>query len=269
MINLTSEQQNFMNTHFYEGIPQEELDESKFKQLETPEELHYLATHHNWDDGVKVLQWIAESPICSEATALELFWLAQPQDYKQYKLNQTLKSISQNEVFILLKTLLENYPNCFYQKTEIQFDPISFYEDEFIVPDWIFQKTNGEETYIYYEQDDVDVWFDREWEKNIREAESAIELFNIAYFIEEPEYAAQILQRRLCDKGIAVLVFWRLYTECSVYTHTNTMLQGVINNIVNNKYPEVLSYNPQTDEKVEYKKKKIAWEIPDIFKKSV
>lgn len=73
MINLTSEQQNFINNNFHEGILQDELDESKFKQLKTPEELHYLATQHNWDNGMKVLQWIAESPACSEATALELF----------------------------------------------------------------------------------------------------------------------------------------------------------------------------------------------------
>ncbi|WP_160137705.1 DUF4274 domain-containing protein [Chryseobacterium sp. c4a] len=245
------------------------MNKSKFKELKTPEELHYLATHHNWDDGTNVLQWIAESPVCSEATALELFWMAQPQDFQQYKLGQTLKDVSQNGVFTLLKTLLKNYSNGFYQKTDIQFDPTLLYEGEFMIPDWIFQKTNGEETYIYYEEDDVDLWFDREWEKNIRGAESAIELFNIAYFIEEPEYAAQILLHRLCDKGIEVLVFWRLYTECSVYTHTNTMLQGIINNIVNNKYPEVLSYNPKTDRKVDYKKEKIAWEIPEIFRKTV
>lgn len=245
------------------------MNESKFKELKTPEELHYLATHHNWDDGTTVLQWIAESPVCSEATALELFWQAQPQDFQQYKLEQTLKDISSNDVFTLLKTLLENYPNGFYQKTDIQLDPASLYKYEFMIPDWIFQKTNGEETYIYYEEDDVDLWFDREWEKNIRVAESAIELFNIAYFIDEPEYAAQILLHRLCDKGIAVLVFWRLYTECSVYHHTNTMLQEIINNIVNHKYPEVLSYNPKTDGKVDYKKKKAAWEIPEIFRETV
>lgn len=268
-MNLTSEQQSFIDHNFHESILQGELDESKFKQLKTPEELHYLATHHNWDTGVKVLQWVAESPICSEATALELFWLAQPQDFQHYKLDQTLKDVSQNEVFTLLKTLLKNYPNGFYQKTDIQFDPTSLYEDEFIIPDWIFQETNGEETYIYYEEDDVDLWFDREWEKNIRGAESAIDLFNIAYFIEETEYAAQILLHRLCDKGIAVLVFWRLYTECSVYHHTNTMLQGIINNILHNKYPEVLSYNPQTDEKIKYRKKKKAWELPQIFMKPV
>ncbi|REC60605.1 DUF4274 domain-containing protein [Chryseobacterium pennae] len=269
MINLTSEQQNFINDNFYEGILQNELKESKFKQLTTSEELHYLATQHNWDDGVKVLQWIAESPVCSEATALELFWLAQPQDFQQYALDHTLKNESQNEVFTLLKILLKNYPNHFYQKTAIEFDPTSFCDSEFMIPDWIFQKTNGEESYIYYEESDVEVWFDREWENNIRWAKSTIELFNIAYFIEEPEYAALVLQNRFCDKGTAVLVFWRLYTECSLYTYTNTMLQGIINKIENNHYPEILSYNPQTDEKVDYKKKKIAWELPEIFRKPV
>lgn len=269
MVNLTAKQQNFINAHFPACLHGNELDEAKFRQLKTPEELHYLATHHNWDNGVKALQWIAESSVCSEATALEIFWLAQPWDFQQYTLDQTLKNEPQNEVFTLLKTLLRNFPDNLYQKTAIEFDPTSFCDSEFIIPDWIFQKTNGEETYIYYEEDDVDLWFDREWEKNIRGAESAIELFNIAYFIEEPEYAAQILLHRLCDKGIAVLVFWRLYTGCSVYHHTNTMLQGIINNIINNKYPEILSYNPQTDEKVDYKKNKIAWEIPEIFRKTV
>ncbi|WP_347219448.1 DUF4274 domain-containing protein, partial [Chryseobacterium sp.] len=142
-MNLTSEQQKFINTHFYEGIPQNELKKSKFKELTISEELHYLATQHNWDNGVKVLQWIAETPLCSEATALELFWLAQPQDFQQYRLDQTLKNESQNEVFTLLKTFLKNYPDNFYQKTAIQFDPTSSYEDQFIIPDWIFQKTNG------------------------------------------------------------------------------------------------------------------------------
>ncbi|MGJ1261903.1 DUF4274 domain-containing protein [Sphingobacterium spiritivorum] len=101
----------------------------------TSEELHYLATRHNWDNGVKVLQRITESPICSEATALELFWLAQPQDFQQYKLDITLKDEYQNEVFVLLKTILRNYPDSFYQKTAIQFDSAPFYENELTVPD--------------------------------------------------------------------------------------------------------------------------------------
>ena len=115
-MNITNQQQDFINTHFHEGIQQSELDESIFRALKTTEELHYLATHHNWDNGVKVLQWIVESPICSEATALELFWLAQPQDFQQYKLDITLQDEYLNEVFTLLKTILKNYPDSFYQK---------------------------------------------------------------------------------------------------------------------------------------------------------
>lgn len=268
-MSLTSEQQNFMNTHFRQNIPEGELNESKFKELKTSEELHYLATQHNWDHGVKVLQWIAESPVCSEVTALELFWLAQPQDFEEYKLDSTLKNAFQNDVFTLLKTLLVNYPKGFYPKTTIVFDPKPLYESQLIIPDWIFQKTNGEESYVYYEEDDIDYWFEEDWKKNINRAETSIELFNIAYFINEPEHADLILQHPLCDKGIAVLTFWRLYTECSLYTDTNDKLKEIINNILNNRYPEILSYNPQSDEKVDYKKKKTAWKIPEIFRRPV
>lgn len=114
-MNITNQQQDFINTHFHEGIQQSELDESIFRALKTTEELHYLATHHNWDNGVKVLQWIVESPICSEAIALELFWLAQPQDFQQCKLDIALQDEYLNEVFKLLKTILKNYPDNFYK----------------------------------------------------------------------------------------------------------------------------------------------------------
>ncbi|CDN76285.1 DUF4274 domain-containing protein [Elizabethkingia anophelis] len=268
-MNITNQQQDFINTHFHEGIQQSELDESIFRALKTSEELHYLTTHHNWDNGVKVLQWIVESPICSEAIALELFWLAQPQDFQQCKLDITLQDEYLNEVFTLLKTILKNYPDNFYKKTSSQFDPAPFYENELIIPDWIYQKTNGEDSYVYYEEDDIEDWFDADWKNNIQRAESAIELFNIAWFMDEPEQASLILEHPLCDKGIAVLVFWRLYNECAMYTETNGKLKEIIHNILNNAYPDVLSYDPKTDEKVDYKKTKIVWEIPEIFRKPV
>ncbi|MDV3752135.1 DUF4274 domain-containing protein [Elizabethkingia anophelis] len=268
-MNITNQQQDFINTYFHECIPQSELDESIFRELKTTEELHYLATHHNWDNGVKVLQWIVESPICSEATALELFWLAQPQDFQQCELNITLQDEYLNEVFTLLKTILKNYPDSFYQKTSRRFDPAPFYENGLTVPDWIFQKTSGEDTYIYYEEDEIEGWFDADWKSNIQRAESTIELFNIAWFLDEPEQAALILEHPLCDTGIAVLVFWRLYNECAVYTETNGKLKEIIHNILDDTYPEVLSYDPKMDEKVDYKKKKIAWEIPEIFRETI
>jgi len=55
-----------------------------------------------------------------------------------------------------MQTLLINYPKGFYPKTTIVFDPKPLYESELIIPDWIFQRTNGEESYVYYEEDDID-----------------------------------------------------------------------------------------------------------------
>ncbi|SIS39777.1 protein of unknown function [Chryseobacterium joostei] len=78
MAKLTEEKKLFIDDNFYEGLDDNELDRTKFEMLTEPEELHYLADKHNWDNGVKVLQWIVESNICSEATALQIFWLAQP-----------------------------------------------------------------------------------------------------------------------------------------------------------------------------------------------
>lgn len=266
---ISDQQIEFITAHFHEGISGAELEKSKFQELNTSEELHYLSTYWNWDNGVQVLQWIIESPLCSEATALEIFWLAQPQDLQCYKLDMILNDTSKNDMFNLIKIILKNYPNNFYQKTTINFDPESYCKNEFSIPDWIYEKTIGKESYIYYEEEDIEDWFDVDWENNIKSSKSAIELFNIAYFMDEPEQADFILQHSFCDKGIAVLVFWRLYNECSIYTATNKKLKTIINDVLNNIYPEVLSYDPQMDEKVIYKKKKIAWKIPEIFRKPI
>ncbi|MFC4383570.1 hypothetical protein [Chryseobacterium bernardetii] len=44
------------------------------------------------------------------------------------------------------------------------------------------------------EEDDVELSLGREWEKNIKGFELAIELFNIAYFIDEPGITTIILK---------------------------------------------------------------------------
>lgn len=48
-MNLTSEQQNFVNDNFHEGMLQSELDESKFNQLKTSEELQFGNDIEIWD----------------------------------------------------------------------------------------------------------------------------------------------------------------------------------------------------------------------------
>lgn len=203
-MNLSIQQKEFIDSHFHENLSDDELDISFFKQLKTLEELHYLSQQHNWDNGVKVLQWIVESRVCSEATALEIFWLAQPQDFQKYTFDKILKNDIQNQVFKLIKTILGHYPHQFYQKTAIHFDPKHLYEGNYNLPDFMKEITKGEESYFCYDEDDVEDWFEADWEKNINSANLSIELFNIAYFMDESEQSDLILNHPLCDRGIAI-----------------------------------------------------------------
>ena len=50
-----------------------------------PEELHYFAASWNWDAGTVEPLWpVVRNPACQRATALLLFWSAQPEDYRRY-----------------------------------------------------------------------------------------------------------------------------------------------------------------------------------------
>lgn len=171
--------------------------------------------------------------------------------------------------FQLIKTIVEYYPNNFLKKTAIHFDPKPFYEGNYTVPDFMKDATKGGESYVYYVEDDVDDWFEADWEKNINSVNSSIELFNIAYFMDEPEQADLILKHPLCDRGIATLVFWRLYNECAIYTVTPRKLSEIEDKIKTNAYPEILGYDPKTDKKVKLPKQKLIWEIPEIMKQAV
>lgn len=262
-MSLSQDKIDFIEMHFHENLT--EFDYEIFSQLKSADELHFLAQHYNWDSGVEVLKWIAESKQCSEATALEIFWLAQPQEFQHAKLDKSLKDQYKNDVFDLIKTILKNYPIGFYQKSDLNFNPKPYYETQHIIPEHLKETTIGEESYIYYEQDDVDNWFNSDWQRNIERADSVIELFNIAYFIDEPEYSDWILEHPLCDKGIASLVYWRLYNECAIYTDTPKKLAKIEQNLKSNLYPEILAYDPKTDEKVKVNTQKVAWEIPAIF----
>ena len=129
--------------------------------------------------------------------------------------------------------------------------------------------TKGGESYVYYTKKDVSHWFEADWQRNIERVDSTIELFNIAYFMDEPEQADWILEHSLCDHGIASLVFWRLYSECAIYTVTPRKLAEIMRKIENNEFPEILAYDPKLDIKVKIKNEKVAWIIPEIMKVAV
>lgn len=274
MNELTTSQKQFIDDNFYEGLDECELDKQKFDLLATPYELQYLVDQHNWDDGIMLMQWVAESNICSVATALQLFWFIQPEDFQSYKLTEELKGNYQeyeNAVFSLLKTIYRNFQNNFYLKTDIHFDPADHILKERRIPDFMKKVTNGEEPYVYYEEKEVNSWFGEYLQNRIAQCATAIELYNIAYFIkyDRDNRAELILKHPLCDKGIALMIFWRLKTYSSLWFSTNTILDEIIRKIQHNEYQEVLMYDPAKDPDIKMKDPKPKWTIPESMKQKV
>lgn len=49
----------------------------------TGEDLHFLMTHYNYDDGAGLPLWVIAHPACTLATAQQVYWLCQPAAFYQ------------------------------------------------------------------------------------------------------------------------------------------------------------------------------------------
>ena len=75
---MKDEIKQYIDNHIVENP---NIDLNKLSVLTEPDELHYLASVVNWDIHIPLIEWIVKQSICSEATALMIFWQAQPQDF--------------------------------------------------------------------------------------------------------------------------------------------------------------------------------------------
>ena len=264
---LSQNRKDFIDAHFHENIAEQDLNREAFDQLQTPQELAYLAEQHNWDNGVQLMLWIAQSPLCSRATAAEIFWLSQPQEYQQYKMGQKLKSAEKAQVFTLIQTVLQRFPQDYVAAEDLHFDPAPMLQNQLDIPAALHEPTAGDPSYVYYTGDDVDHWFPQDWQTQIEQASSAIELFNIAWFMHEPEHARAILAQPLCDLGIATLVFWRLHSRCSLDVVTPDLQREILRNIDNGTYAPVIAYVPAQDPEIKLPKP-AKWDIPPALKQA-
>jgi hypothetical protein len=245
-----------------------EIDEPNkkiFNKITTPEELHYIAENHNWDNGITLLEWIVESQLCSEATALMIFWRAQPYDYLKYNLNKKLPKDDyvDTDIFNLIKTIMEKYKNGFYKKTSIKYNPKEDMPEN--IPEIMFEETMGEEPYIYYDGKEVNSWFGEYMDTQIARCNSSIDLYNIAYLLNGYGLInnyEKIISSEYYDKGIALLLYWRL-KKYSGLNHEETMERIKIN-----ECKEILNYNPKNDEE-NNGILRIQWEIPEIMKMEI
>jgi hypothetical protein len=260
---ISQDRQDFIELYFNEA---EEPDKEIFDTLKTPEELHYLADHWDWEDGVDVLQWIVESPLCSEATALMIFWQAQPNDFTEYSWKAKKLPDGDIEMFNLIRTIVDKFECGFYAKTSITYDPICDMPDEIIIPEIMYQATTGEETYFYYDEKEIRSWFGEYLDNKIARCDTALDLFNIAAFLRYSniENYEKILKHPLCDKGVALLIFWRLHTYCNMYCNEE-LPKEIIEKMQTNQYQEVLYYDPNKDTEISINKKQ-KWTIPAKLK---
>jgi hypothetical protein len=251
--------------HFVEN---DKPDFEKFAAL-TTEELDYLATVVNWDFDMPTIQWIVNQPICSKATALRIFWMAQPEDYLHYDLKSDKGDV---EPFELIKNIMDKYQHNFYLEADIHYNPKEDMPAPDFTPSFMKAPTCGEESYVYYEKKDIPYGYWNGLQSALGRISDRMELFNIAYFIDslaKPKDVKMILEHPLCDKAIAILVYWRLKTNLMVYTATDEILSAIVESIKENKYPEMIAYNPMQDDKIKILNRKMKWSIPDVMKQPV
>ena len=155
---LSQEKVNFIKKHFFEfsfdndeAIPDKKL----FEELSHPAELFYLADIYNWDDGIEVLKWVVDSPLCSEATANLVFWRAQPDYYRRYNIEGVNSTIlNDGEVLALLAAIIKKHERVDFCAESISFDPepeievLTAKEPKWDVPEALYRETKGFQVHV-------------------------------------------------------------------------------------------------------------------------
>ncbi|MBH5329428.1 DUF4274 domain-containing protein [Eikenella sp. S3360] len=263
---LTAVQQQYIDDHFHENAA---YTRAQFSQLTTPAELHYLQEQHNWDGDNTLLQWIAESPLCSRATALTMFWLSNPHNFQSQALDSNPNSNTDNQIFQLLQTIMANYTQGFYCETAHHFDPTPYCTESLIIPDSLSQPSQGEEPYLYWEESEVAELFGEELAAALRRCDR-MDLYNIAILTpayELPDRAWPICNHPLCDRAIAQLVFWRIRHQCHSLSDNAFCSEFIRRWQAGDWAQPHLAYHPQTD--TTHQTPPVAWEIPAIMCQAV
>ena len=154
---------------------------------------------------------------------------------------------------------MENFQKDFYKKTSIKFNPKDNIPEDENIPEIMFQETTGEEPYIYYDKKDAYSFSGDYLESLLAKCNNSMELYNIVDLILSDvlfNNYIKILEHKHCDKGIALLVYWKLRW---IY---NLDEQFIIGKIVDNKYSKIIKYKPD-----DYRKGK--WKIPEIMKMEI
>ncbi|MCP3442902.1 DUF4274 domain-containing protein [Bradyrhizobium sp. CCGUVB14] len=87
-----------------------------------PDVWHIVAMSWNWDYSHAPLLWIIQQETCDIATALEIFFLADPTYYFRWAKDRSAVPTRNLEMFDFLAELRQRLARGFYQRSEIAFD---------------------------------------------------------------------------------------------------------------------------------------------------
>ena len=86
-----------------------------------PDDWHFIADVHNWDDELHVLYWIVSQPECDKATARQVFWKGEPTGY-DFEECEDVMGESSYSVEPMLKFIADRFRSGGYTREEIKFD---------------------------------------------------------------------------------------------------------------------------------------------------
>ncbi len=160
---LSKEKIEYIENNFFE-MGHGGYDIKAFETLTCSEELHQLAKKYNWDDGVQVMEWIIESPLCDKGTALLIYWHLDVGYYQKYSCQDEANKIRRGEVLVnysyrLLMNIQGKFLANHYRQEKIKFDPCNYLGSNLIkerapdeedpvkwdIPDAMKKATEGED----------------------------------------------------------------------------------------------------------------------------
>ncbi len=249
-------------------------------KFNTPLLLHFLADNWNWDNDITIIRLISESPICSKATALMIFWLAQPYEYTQYTLGS--KVPYDNGEFKIIETILNRFKTDEYLETSISYNPKNdmLRDGSFEIDDKMKIAVDGVDTWVHDEYiKKISSYAISELEREIRNCKDIDYLNMIAdgllYFDDACKVGKWITDNPLSNKGTALLLYWRLllYFQKRGFMPQESMkrfqiVQEVYDKLISNCFPIGIKYSPLNDPKNKslLKKPKTKWSIPEFMK---
>lgn len=123
MLILTKDQENRIS-YLTEDCSSLDEYKEKLKSVESPIELHQIAMRMNWDYDLKWFSPIIKHRLCDRGTAIELYWLGQPDYYVGYEDYRAVNSVNR-ESYQLLKYMETVYRERTYEFCEIEYNPLA------------------------------------------------------------------------------------------------------------------------------------------------